>query len=982
VAVLTWACGDGGTGPGVATSLSVTPTQATLGLGDTLRLSVSLRDANGGELSTSGITWTSSDMSRVGVSQVGVVSALALGGPVTVTARSGSLAAQAQITVVAGSPTQLSVVTQPSTGATSGVALVRQPVLELRDAAGNASPTAGIQVTAALVQGQGTLSGATATTDQNGRATFAGLTITGATGAYRLSFQAPGLTPTVSSLVTLSAAASVSMNAQPPATAQSGATFTAQPRVLVSGFGGSPLAGEPVTVSIASGGGTLSGTTTVPTDASGVAAFTGLALSGIAGVRTLRFTAGGVFVDSDPIVLEAGTVPDSLVIVTQPSSSASNGVPFAQQPVVEVRDGAGNPIPGATVTVALASGSGTLGGTTSVATNANGRVAFADLSLTGATGQYVIEFTSGAVSIQSTAITLSVGTPASVTMVTQPSATAQSGVVFAQQPAVDVRDAGDNPVVGVAVTASIATGGGTLGGTATATTNASGRATFSGLSISGIVGTRTLLFTSGAATATSGNIQLQPGALDHLVITTQPSANATNDVAFSQQPAVQAADAAGNGISGVGVAAAIQSGGGSLGGTATATTNGAGVATFANLKITGTVGPRTLRFSNGGIGTTSNVINLSAGAAAAATFTTQPPSFTFSGVTFTSSPSVQVRDVSSNPVPGVNVLVTIDSGGGTLGGTQTVATNGSGVATFSGLSISGSVGGRTLKFASGAAQVTSGTVNVSYGEGTQLITYCGSQQMDVFVPANSFTRPRPVAVYVHGGGWTSGDRTLGLLLPEVKSELLSRGYVVVSVDYRLADSTAANFWPAQINDVKCAIRHLRAKAGEYGGDGRIVSWGASAGGHLTSMLGVTDASDGLEGSGGFSGVSSRVDAAVPIGGISDLTDAPTHPEIGFFGPEWTFDDWPAAQYDASPIEFATGDDPPFLIIHGDQDATVLYPQATKLNTALGGAGATTQLVTVVNGGHNLDDVGAGTPSYTLAQLATTIANFFDAQVLP
>jgi acetyl esterase/lipase len=252
--------------------------------------------------------------------------------------------------------------------------------------------------------------------------------------------------------------------------------------------------------------------------------------------------------------------------------------------------------------------------------------------------------------------------------------------------------------------------------------------------------------------------------------------------------------------------------------------------------------------------------------------------------------------------------------------------------------------------------------------------------MDVLVPDESLPRPLPVAVYIHGGAWVSGNRTEGLeagqVSGEIKSELLGRGYVVVSLDYRLAPD---NQWPAQIHDVKCAIRHLRAKPSEYGADGRIVVWGHSAGGHLASMLGVTDASSGLEGNEGFSGVSSRVDAVAPIGSISDITDAPNHPELPFAltGPGGdTFATWPDAQPDASPITWASSNDAPFYIVHGDQDGTVLYPQATKLNTALANAGGATQLLTVQGGGHNLEN-----GNYTLAQVADMIADFFDSHVL-
>ena len=186
--------------------------------------------------------------------------------------------------------------------------------------------------------------------------------------------------------------------------------------------------------------------------------------------------------------------------------------------------------------------------------------------------------------------------------------------------------------------------------------------------------------------------------------------------------------------------------------------------------------------------------------------------------------------------------------------------------------------------------------------------------------------------------------------------------------------------------MKCAVRHLRALAGDYGTDGRIGAWGASSGGHLVSMLGVTDAASGLEGSEGFAGVSSRIAAAVPIGGISDLTDAPDHPELPFMAPPAPNGDrmfpgsWPAAQPDASPITWASTDDPPFLIIHGDQDDVVLPAQSTKMFNSLAGTVPAPVLQWVTPGGHNLEDVGMGTPSPTLAQLTQQIANFFDTHV--
>ena len=120
----------------------------------------------------------------------------------------------------------------------------------------------------------------------------------------------------------------------------------------------------------------------------------------------------------------------------------------------------------------------------------------------------------------------------------------------------------------------------------------------------------------------------------------------------------------------------------------------------------------------------------------------------------------------------------------------------------------------------------------------------------------------PVVLYVHGGQLISGTKNApagspaGTLLPAATA----RGYAFVSIDYRLAP---ANKWPAQIEDAKSAIRYLRANAPTLGIDAdRIGIIGSSSGGTLVSLMGVTDAGAGMEGHGGYDGVSSRVHAVV------------------------------------------------------------------------------------------------------------------------
>ena len=221
-----------------------------------------------------------------------------------------------------------------------------------------------------------------------------------------------------------------------------------------------------------------------------------------------------------PVVEQARTqlgssTSSQLAITTQPSGSDQSGAAFAQQPVVQLRDAAGNAVAqaGVVVTAAIASGGGTLGGSTSATTNASGVATFTNLSITGLVGNRTLSFSAqGLTAATSATITLTAGASARLTITTQPPATVQSDVVFAQQASVQVSDAAGNPVAqaGVVVTASVPSGG-TLLGTATATTNASGVATFTNLAISGtgVAGVRTLTFAAPSLTsATSSAINL------------------------------------------------------------------------------------------------------------------------------------------------------------------------------------------------------------------------------------------------------------------------------------------------------------------------------------------------------------------------------------------------------------------------------------------------------------------------------------------
>src|SRR5213076_2861714 len=373
------------------------------------------------------------------------------------------------IALGAGAATQLTVTTQPSSTAQGGVAFAQQPVIQVRDASGNAVSQAGVTVTAAIATGGGTLGGTlTATTTAGGTASFTNLSISGAAGDRTLSFSATGLTPAVSGTITVGAGAAtqLTLTTQPSTTAQSGVAFAQQPVVQLRDGAGNAVSQSGVTVTavIATGGGTLGGTLPAVTNGSGVATFTNLSISGTAGDRTLSFSATGLTpAVSGTITVGAGAATQ-VTLTTEPSATAQSGVAFAQQPVVQLRDGAGNPVSesGITVTAAIATGGGTLGGTLTAATNGSGLASFTNLSITGAAGDRTLGFSAtGLTGAVSTTITVGAGAATQLTLTTQPSATAQSGVAFAQQPVVQLRDGDGNAVnqAGVTVTAAIATGG-------------------------------------------------------------------------------------------------------------------------------------------------------------------------------------------------------------------------------------------------------------------------------------------------------------------------------------------------------------------------------------------------------------------------------------------------------------------------------------------------------------------------------------------
>jgi acetyl esterase/lipase len=254
-----------------------------------------------------------------------------------------------------------------------------------------------------------------------------------------------------------------------------------------------------------------------------------------------------------------------------------------------------------------------------------------------------------------------------------------------------------------------------------------------------------------------------------------------------------------------------------------------------------------------------------------------------------------------------------------------------------------------------------------YGETLTNVTYCTIDNtplnMDLYFPDTG--GPWPAAVYVHGGSWIRGDKAEAAGFAR---GMTSQGYLVVSINYRLYPAAR---YPAMIHDVKCAIRSLRAKAGQYNIDpSRIAALGISAGGHLVALLGTSDQSAGLD-VGEYLDQSSRVQAVVAMAPATDLTRSFPNADIELMRQVGFGED---NILQASPITHVTEDDPPFLLIHGDRDAVVPHEQSQLIYERLLQANVPAQLVIVKNGDHSLIAFdGSATP--TLGEINQIILNF-------
>ncbi len=232
----------------------------------------------------------------------------------------------------------------------------------------------------------------------------------------------------------------------------------------------------------------------------------------------------------------------------------------------------------------------------------------------------------------------------------------------------------------------------------------------------------------------------------------------------------------------------------------------------------------------------------------------------------------------------------------------------------------------------------------------------------------------PAVMWIHGGGWSSGSHH------EMQQtvRLANHGYLVLSVEYRLVDEA---IWPAQIEDCKLGVRWLRENAAKYNvNPDRIGCWGASAGGHLAALMGVTGDKPDLEGKGGSAGFSSRVQAVVDFCGPTDFKGRSDVTRKMAGG---TYEEMPDVFKQMSPLENVNPKACPFLIVNGEKDMTVPLFHPQFMTEALKRANVPVELIIVKNAGHGYTFVAppGGPPAEpSPAEVDAAVLKFLDANL--
>lgn len=281
---------------------------------------------------------------------------------------------------------------------------------------------------------------------------------------------------------------------------------------------------------------------------------------------------------------------------------------------------------------------------------------------------------------------------------------------------------------------------------------------------------------------------------------------------------------------------------------------------------------------------------------------------------------------------------------------------------------------RVTRFAGGITGLADVTYSVTPGYRPQIL--------DLYLPAKG--KPRPLVIYIHGGGWVGGHtRQSGALsnFPQVLASLASEGFVVASLEYRLAGEAR---YPAQLQDVRAAIRFLKDNAAKYGIDpSRVGVWGGSAGGHLTALAALSCGAPGIDDKPAPAG-SECVQAAVTWYGVFDFAPiaARLNAPVQLLGCT-AGAPCPAERIaTASPVTYIDRNDPPFLLIHGTDDQTVPVTQSTDAYAKMKAAGIKAEEIIIPGVDHSFIGKTAEATRAATLQAVNATFDFFHKTLGP
>ncbi len=720
--------------------LQQTPTTGTAGqaLG---ALTVAVTDAYGNVLTSNTSTVTiavasgpggltsGSTITAAAASGVATFSNLVLdtSGSYTFTVTDSGLtgATTGTVSVSPGAASKVVLQQTPSSG-TAGQALSPSVTAAVEDAFGNVVTSNTSTVTIAVASGPGGLTSGSTTSvaAASGVATFSNLVLD-TSGSYTLAVSDSGLTGATTGTISVSpGAASKVVLQQTPTSGTAGQALSPSVTAAVEDAFGNVVTSNTSTetIAVASGpGGLASGSTTTAAATSGVATFSNVVLD-TSGSYTLKVTDGSLTSATSGTIGVSPATASKLVLQQTPTSGTAGQALGTL--TVAVTDAYGNVLTGntSTVTIAVASGPGGLtSGSTTSAVAASGVATFSNLVL-DTSGSYTFTVTDSGLTNATTG-TISVSPAAASKLVLQQTPTSgTAGQALSPSITVAVEDAFGNVVTSntSTVTISVASGpGGLAASSTTGVAAVNGVATFSNLVLD-TPGSDTLSVSdSGLTGATTGTINVSPGAASKLVLEQTPTSG-TAGQALSPSVTVAVEDAVGNVLTGntstVTIAVASGPGGWTTGSTTSATVMN-GVATFSNL-VLHTSGSYTLTVSDSGLtGATTGSISVSPGAASQLAFKQTPTSGT-AGTALSPSVTVAVEDAFGNVVTSNTSTVSmgIASGpGGIASGSNASAAAVNGIATFGDLVLSTSGSYTLAAVDTGLTGATSGAISISPG---------------------------------------------------------------------------------------------------------------------------------------------------------------------------------------------------------------------------------------------------------------------------